>query len=247
MASNDSNRFRYPGAMGFAEDAAVVAALEDEQRRAVYLLVRRQRAPMTRDDVAAELGISRNLAAFHLDKLLDIGLLAASYARPAGRRGPGAGRPAKRYELSDLEVEVSVPPRRYDLAGEILAEAVATAGLRETARAAAERVARRRGVEVGSRYREERRLRRPGPERSLSAAADVLGGLGFEPAPAADDRHTLVLRNCPFHAVVNVATELVCGLNRSFMEGVLDGLGASRVAPVLDPADGRCCVLLHAG
>jgi predicted ArsR family transcriptional regulator len=246
MASIDSDRSRYAAAMTDASDVAVVAALDDEQRRAVYALLRRRRAPMTRDEVAADLGISRNLAAFHLDKLLDIGLVAASYSRPEGRGGPGAGRPAKRYELSDLEVEVSVPPRRYDLAGEILAEAVATAGPRESARAAAERVARRRGRETGERYRKERRLRRLGPERSLAAAADVLGGLGFEPAASPEDRHTLLLRNCPFHAVVNVATELVCGLNQAFMAGVLEGLGASKVVPVLDPADGRCCVLLNA-
>jgi predicted ArsR family transcriptional regulator len=93
---------------------------------------------------------------------------------------------------------------------------------------------------------EEHRMRRLGPERSLAAAADVLGGLGFEPAASPEDRQTMVLRNCPFHAVVNVATELVCGLNQAFMAGVLEGLGASKVVPVLDPAEGRCCVLLSA-
>jgi predicted ArsR family transcriptional regulator len=231
--------------MALDDAASVVASLEDPQRRAVYLLARERRQPMTRDEVAGALGISRNLAAFHLDKLLEIGLLRASYSRPAGRGGPGAGRPAKRYELSELEVDVSVPPRRYDLAGEILAEAVATAKPRESARAAAERVARRRGREMGERYRADRRLRsRLGPERSLAAASEVLAALGFEPGSV--DSGTVLLRNCPFHAVVNVATDLVCGLNQWFMAGVLEGLGASRVEPVLDPAEGRCCVVLQA-
>jgi predicted ArsR family transcriptional regulator len=234
-------------AQGLDAAALVVAALADAQRRAVYVLLRSRRLPLTRDEVAAELGISRNLAAFHLDKLLDIGLLSARYSRPPGRGGPGAGRPAKRYELSAIEVDVSLPPRRYDLAGEILAEAVADARPREAARDAAGRVARRRGLEVGAVYREARRLRRLGPERSLAAASEVLAEYGFEPAGDPAARGTVVLRNCPFHAVVQVAPDVVCALNQSFVAGVLEGLGASRVEPALDPADGRCCVVLHAG
>src|SRR5687767_7354528 len=104
--------------------AEAVAALSDQTRRSLYEYVRAARRPVTRDECADATGVSRKLAAFHLDKLLERGLLRASFARPAGRSGPGAGRPAKRYELSDVEWTVSLPDRRYDLAGSILAEAV---------------------------------------------------------------------------------------------------------------------------
>lgn len=70
------------------------AALEDPQRREIYLFVRRAHRAITREDVAAGVGVSRNLAAFHLERLLEAGLLSADYARPPGRSGPGAGRPA---------------------------------------------------------------------------------------------------------------------------------------------------------
>src|ERR687884_339436 len=101
-------------------DVGRLAALGDELRRRMYLHVRGQPAPVSRDDVAQAVGTSRKLAAFHLDKLADHGLLKFHYKRPPGRSGPGAGRPAKMYEPSAVEVQVSFPERRYDLLGGML-------------------------------------------------------------------------------------------------------------------------------
>src|SRR5438270_4079254 len=109
---------------GLEEDIQRLAALDDPVRRRIYLLVRAQRRPVTREDVAGEAGISRSLAAFHLDKLVERGWLEAGYGRPAGRGGPGSGRPPKLYELADLTVSVSLPERRYDLVASLLARAV---------------------------------------------------------------------------------------------------------------------------
>src|SRR5918911_20308 len=53
----------------------------------------------------------RDLAAFHLDKLVEAGLLEASFRRLGERRGPGAGRPAKLYRRGAGEVAASLPPR----------------------------------------------------------------------------------------------------------------------------------------
>ncbi|MBO0788607.1 MAG: winged helix-turn-helix transcriptional regulator, partial [Actinobacteria bacterium] len=63
--------------------------LADEQRRRIYDFVRRAGAPVTRDQVAGAVGISRKLAAFHLDKLAAAGLLETSFPRPAGLRRVG--------------------------------------------------------------------------------------------------------------------------------------------------------------
>jgi predicted ArsR family transcriptional regulator len=108
-----------------ASDWARVQLLTEPTRRRIYDAVRTSRDPVTRDAVAKATGVSRRLAAFHLDLLADSGLLSVDYARPPGRTGPGAGRPAKRYRAEDVDVEVSLPPRRYDIAARVLARAVA--------------------------------------------------------------------------------------------------------------------------
>src|SRR5512134_2826917 len=94
---------------GLKRDAEALGALEDELRRRLYLFVRTQGRPVNRDEAAAAEGISRKLAAFHLDKLVDRGLLTATYARPPGRGGRGAGRTAKYYQPSSREFHVTIP------------------------------------------------------------------------------------------------------------------------------------------
>src|SRR3954452_19243546 len=119
---------------GFEGNAERYAVLEDPQRRAIYRFVRAAHRALTREEVAAGVGISRNLAAFHLERLLDAGLLIADAARPAGRSGPGAGRPAKRYVPSDAEISLEIPPRRYALAGRLLVRAIDEGGSSAPAR-----------------------------------------------------------------------------------------------------------------
>jgi predicted ArsR family transcriptional regulator len=97
-----------------------IAALAEGLRRELYTYVRRLGRPVTRDDAAAHAGISRNLAAFHLDKLVAVGLLEARTEPDAEGR---IGRPPKTYRPTPIEVEVSVPTRRYELAAEILLDA----------------------------------------------------------------------------------------------------------------------------
>ena len=221
-----------------------LATLEDELRFRIYRFLRRLGRPATREDVAEETGISRRLAAFHLDKLLEQSFLRTHYARPPGRSGPGAGRSAKYYEPSDVELSVSVPERHYDLAGSLLVDAVRKETPGETAQDAALRVSSERGHDLGERFRRERGLGKPGPERTLSAAEDLLEAHGYE--PYRDARTTVALRNCPFHALADQAPELVCAMNRSFIDGMLRGLGNDSVEAVLECKAGDCCVTLRA-
>jgi predicted ArsR family transcriptional regulator len=220
------------------------AALDDPLRRRLYGFVRDAGRPITREEAAAMAGISRKLAAFHLDKLLDRGLLKAHYARPAGRSGPGAGRSSKMYELSDVELELSIPERRYDLVGELLVDAIQTETSDESGREAALRVAGGRGTELGQEANDVQRLRRPGPERTLSAAREVLERYGFE--PYSERPGELALRNCPFHSLARRSPDLVCEMNRAFIDGVVRGLGNERVEATIDRAPGECCVRLRA-
>jgi predicted ArsR family transcriptional regulator len=219
-----------------------VAALDDDTRQRIFAFVRAEGRPVTREEVAAEVGISRKLAAFHLDKLLERGLLQAHYARPPGRSGPGSGRTSKMYEPSDLQVEVSIPERRYDLVGELFVDAVEEQRPGESAKTAALRVAHERGASLGEEIRRAEVPRRPGPERTLSVAAKVLDEYGFEPFRDGAD---LALRNCPFQSLARRAPDLVCEMNRAFLDGFIEGLGNASVEAALTRTPGRCCVTLR--
>lgn len=214
----------------------VAHVLSEPNRRLVFGVVRRARRPLTRDDVARESGVNRRLTTFHLDRLCDAGLLVADYARPAGRAGgPGAGRPAKRYVAADVELDLSVPPRHYEFAARLLAQAITTAP--SDAVAGSRAVAYVEGQRVGS-------LRRPSgranSKRNRTAVVDALSDLGYEPAPQDADR--LRLRNCPFRSVADVAPDLVCGMNCELVAGLLEGLGLDRGRVALDPDPPNCCV-----
>jgi predicted ArsR family transcriptional regulator len=230
-------------AAGLDEDIQRLAALDDPVRRRVYLYVRSARRPVSREDVAAEAGISRSLAAFHLDKLVERGWLQAGYGRPSGRGGPGSGRPPKLYEPTDVAVEVSIPPRRYELLGGVLVRAVERGD--DRMRHLAMRTARDEGRRLGQEHATRTGLRRPGARRLLEAARHVLGGLGFEPAAAHGAE--VVLGNCPYRSLVEGAPNLVCAMNQAFSQGLLAGLGGGPVRADLDPAPGRCCVVLRRG
>lgn len=219
---------------------SAVRVLTEPTRRVVFEAVRAARRPMTREEAAAATGISRRLAAFHLDQLAGAGLLSVDYARPAGRGGPGAGRPAKRYAATYGEVSVSLPERRYDLAARILARGIRDSAGEDPASATLSAAATE-GRSIG----EMRRQRgRPSVAKTLSCAERLLRDLGYEPARQGAG---LRLRNCPFDAVVDVAPTLVCGMNHQFVGGLLAGLGGHpAVAAELDPARPDCCVRLVA-
>jgi predicted ArsR family transcriptional regulator len=229
------------------QQLAAIALLADELRQRLYRFVAAQPGPVTRDQAAAAVGISRKLAAFHLDKLTAAGLLEPTAADPASRR-PGPGRAPKAYQPAATELAVSVPERRYDLLGDVLAQAIVADGPASSARHTAHQFARDRGVALGERVRAERRLGRLGPERALTVIGELLAGCGYAPARAPTQLQ-LLLRNCPFQQLARRAPELVCGLNQQFVAGLLAGLRSRRVDAVLQPdaaADPtRCCVVLQ--
>jgi predicted ArsR family transcriptional regulator len=221
---------------------AAVAALDDTVRRNLYWFIRRAHQPVTREDAANAVGISRKLAAFHLDKLIDAGLLHSRPASPEGRRK--VGRRPKVYEPTGSDVQVTIPERRHDLLAGVLIDALLSEQSGETTKDATVRVAWERGEQWGKEQREQSRPGRLGHERALGFAQRLLEEHGFE--PSREDLTTLRLRNCPFHPLAARAPELVCGLNHAFLSGYLRGLEASTVEAVLTPRAGECCVELRA-
>ena len=221
-------------------DLASVSSLDDPVRSRLYEFVSQRPEPVGRDEAAAAVGIGRALAVYHLDKLVESGLLAAFYRRPPGRSGPGAGRPAKVYARSSREFAVTVPPREYELAARLLVRAVEsddTGASRDALREAAQQLGMRAwGAVPGHCWR--RRARRGMTWKQL------LSEHGFEPALGQDG--TIRLRNCPFHQLAQRHREVVCGMNLALIEGLVAGLRASGLHPVLDPQPGQCCVAVGA-
>lgn len=243
---------------------AVLGSLDDPVRHRLYKYVAALGRPVCRDEAAAAAGIGRPLAAYHLDKLVELGLLTPSYQRPPGRRGPGAGRPKKHYVRSAAEFAVSVPPRDYELAARLLAAAVASDDS-GTSQAALEGAARRFGASLGHRR-----------GAVGDAAGDAVGGAagdgagdgepeaamavltehGFE--PFRDSGGTIRLRNCPFHQLAAEHPAVVCGMTLALVDGVITGVlpcdpetttrpASTALHPVLEPRPGCCCVALAAG
>jgi predicted ArsR family transcriptional regulator len=222
-----------------------LAVLDEPRRRDLYEHVTASEAPVGRDDAARALGITRELAAFHLDRLVDAGLLDVRYRRLNGRTGPGAGRPAKLYQRAARELHASYPPRQYGQAAAMLAAALERLGADGLASAA--ETARASGRSIGEAARAETR----GHDSPAAAATDdgradalveLLRRASFEPT-LSPDRGTIRLRNCPYHALAAEHRDLTCGMNLAWAEGVLRGLGETAFVAELAPSVDACCVV----
>lgn len=239
----------------WAERLAAAAALDDPLNRRLYELVAGSSEAVGRDTAAGALGLPRSTAALRLDRLADVGLLSVEFRRLSGREGPGAGRPAKLYRGAGTDLLVSVPERRYELIGELLADGVDQADRtdRPLSDVLSER-ARAIGHGIGSsgqslwsvldRYGYAPRL---APDLATDPTPD------WEPGAATQDDQPpcLLLGNCPFQLLAARHRRLICGLNLDLLLGIVAGRaeadqhGPDAVyQPVSDPSENRCCVRL---
>ncbi|MBT2441977.1 helix-turn-helix domain-containing protein [Streptomyces sp. ISL-36] len=218
------------------KDIDAIAALQDPVRRRLYEYVAAQGREVGRNEAAEAVGVTRTLAAHHLDKLADAGLLESGSRRLSGRSGPGAGRPAKVYTRTRDERTVSLPARDYRTAAELLAEAAEHAGLDAGLCAAA----RRRGEALRGSAE---------PCAGLEEAMETLAARGYEPHLEGTEGTTgaaapvVRMRNCPFHAVAERFPPLVCGMNLALLEGLLGTDGPVRAR--MDARPGECCVVVE--
>ncbi len=235
----------------FAAQVAGVGALVEPARRALYLYVAAQPGPVSRDQAAAGVGLPRHAVKFHLDKLVDEGLLETEFRRLSDRQGPGAGRPSKLYRRSGRQVTVTLPERRYDLAGQILARAIEdAAGEGLPVRKSLDRAAADAGRTLATKALATKALATKvqatptatARTTSLASTAEVLAAQGYEPRINSD---ALVLANCPFHTLARDHTELVCGMNLAVITALVAELGHGDVTVSLEPGPDRCCVTLR--
>jgi predicted ArsR family transcriptional regulator len=215
-----------------------LAALGDPLRRKLYRFVGAQDHAVGRDEAAEGVGVSRSAAAFHLDRLVDDGLLEPEFRRLTGRQGPGAGRPAKLYRRADREISVHLPARRYDLAAALLAAAVSEASA--TAAPVAEvldRLARERGARIGAPL-----ASCVGRHTARAAVSGALADEGYEPRAA---EREIVLVNCPFSGIAADHADLVCRMNLALLEGITEAVPRAGLTARLAPSDGACCIRLE--
>jgi predicted ArsR family transcriptional regulator len=218
------------------ERLAELAVLAEPMRRRLYLHVSQRPEPVSRDEAAAALGISRSLAAFHLDRLVGAGLLSTEYRRLGGRTGPGAGRPSKLYRVSERETVASVPPRRYEVAARLFADALSA----EPGTDAVGLRAHAYGLELGAEAVERAGPRARAQDRR-EALVSVLRDAGYVPF---DRDGEIRLRNCPFHELAQRHRQLTCGMNLALLRGMLDGAQLPSGAARLDVQPGLCCVAI---
>ncbi|MGV0049959.1 helix-turn-helix transcriptional regulator [Mycobacterium colombiense] len=221
-------------------DAAGIGALADPVRRQLYRFVCSQPGLVSRDQAADAVGIPHHQAKFHLDRLTAEGLLETEYARLTGRSGPGAGRTSKLYRRAGRDIAVSLPQREYELAGRLMATAIArSAGTGEPVAEVLNRVAREygRAMAAGS-----------APPTDAGAAMQrairLLRRYGYEPRFSESE---VELANCPFHALAQEQTELACTMNHALITGVADALAPHGPDVRLCPGPERCCVVLTPG
>ena len=229
--------------MAFADrDASGIGSLADPARRRLYEFVCAQPGAVSREQAAVALEIPLHQAKFHLDKLEGEGLLDTDYARVSGRTGPGAGRTSKLYRRAARDIAVSLPDREYQLAARLMADAIAESAASDTPVIdALHRVAHAHGRSLG-----DSAVTGSGTPAAAAAAlalaAEILGNHGYEPRR---DDGRVVMANCPFHALAQAQTDLVCRMNHALVGGVTEALGPYHPMAELEPAPDRCCVVLR--
>jgi predicted ArsR family transcriptional regulator len=220
-----------------------IGALVEPNRRLLYEYVVDRRDWVGRDEAATAVGIGRGITAHHLDRLADDGLLEVDYRRLNDRSGPGAGRPAKVYRRAPSEVAVSLPPRHYDIAARLLAEAAERSRRDGTPiEHAIELAAREEGRAIAA-DAELALDRRAGIGARRARVLEELRARGFEPEVQRDG--VVVLHNCPFHQLSQTHTELICGMNLCLLDSLLGEFPDLGWRAALEPAQNFCCVRFH--
>lgn len=207
----------------------LASSLGDATRRGIYISVREAPEPATASQIASMFDIHTNVARHHLDKLVGDGYLRVSHHRQPGKKGPGAGRPAKHYEPTPKEVSVQFPGRRYDLLAELLLRILERLDAAEAARMA---------EEVGIEYGRELAAEIGMPEDSgfvgaAQAVARAMMGVGFDTSTG-DADHMLVTNHCPFGETATSHPEIVCNLDQGIVRGLL-GATNEDAMPIVIP------------
>src|SRR5215472_4319450 len=219
-------------------DLTAVALLAEPTRRRLYLYLRERQEPVGREEAARHAGVKPRLAAFHLDRMADEGLLEVEHRRLSGRTGPGAGRPAKVYSVSSRSISLQIPQTRYALAASMMATALSAGDSGASGAESLQNVATAVGGNLGDEIR--RQVSKKGAR--LEAVQRTLRQLGYE--PQVEESGEWTMRNCIFSDLSKSHRELICPMNAAFVRGLLGSARIQSLHVERRTANPDCCVRL---
>jgi predicted ArsR family transcriptional regulator len=198
-------------------DPAMLKALADDTRFAVYRELATSTSALSAQDLADRLGVHANTVRLHLERLRDVDLVDVE----AVHRGT-VGRPQHLYFLAAGAPGLGFDPPAHALLAGLLA------ALAERVGADPEDAAdtgHAWGLEAGKRTRSG---------SCVSALETELTRLGFEPSTEPGDGTSegdtrIEFLHCPFRELAEAYPELVCNLHRGLCEGVVDRVGGGTV------------------
>ncbi len=207
----------------------LTASLGDPTRRAIYIALRESHEPLTTSNVAKLFNLHPNVARHHLERLADDGYLKVSHRRASGKGGPGAGRPAKCYEVTGKEVSVHFAPHRFEMLVDMLIrvlDQVAPENVGQVAEAVGRAYGEELAAEIG--VPDE-----PGYDGAVRAVATAMTGLVFSVDPDVTGQR-LLTSHCPFGEAATSHPEVICSLDRGIVAGMFGGLSYA-CSPVVTP------------
>jgi len=179
----------------------------------------------TADELAGDLDLHVTTVRFHLDQLVAAGLVEAEFTRAFG-----VGRPRKVYRVGPQASGLG-----DDHAMALLSELLtASFGLEGTPRDAGESWSRRHVPATG----EPPATTRGAWLGKLGRLLDVLEEWGYSPELSSDAggrTSRLDLRHCPFRELAREHEDVVCGIHRGLLRGVMQQLGEPDVHVALEP------------
>lgn len=206
-----------------AQMAEITGALGDTTRRGVYVMIRESHEPLTATQIAKAFDIHPNVARHHLERLADNGFIRVSQRPPTE---PTAGRPAKRYEVTEKSVTVMYSAAKYDKLAELLTRIIDRLD-DGTALDIAEQVGheygRGLGAEIGLPQEE-------GYEAAAMAVATAMMGRGLG-ASTVPGENRIVAYFCPLADGEEETSTVIREIDHGIVRGLLES-AAERPVPL---------------
>lgn len=205
---------------------AILKALGDNTRYAIYLELARAPLPLSTADIAESLDLHPNTVRPHLERMRDVGLLEIR----TDARG-GVGRPQHLYSIATGAPSLGLEPPSFPLLARLLLRIAGASGAGAEEATDAGRDQGRADAEAW-----------PVDTSCIEALSTELATLGFDPAVAEDDgQATVAFTHCPFRELAELRPDLVCGLHRGLVEGLVEGVGEGRVVAFRSLVDRAPC------
>ena len=199
----------------------ITGALGDTTRRGIYIMVREAHEAVTANQIAAAFEIHPNVARHHLDRLLHDGFIRIS-AVPVST--PSAGRPAKRYEVTEKSVNVQYSARKYDRLAELLTKVIDELDdgrSLDVAEAVGHAYGLQLAGEIGLASEEGFE------EAAMAVAQSMMGkGLGASTDPS---ENRIVAQFCPLCSTTATQPEVVSRIDHGIVQGLLESAAARPV------------------